>query len=161
MTQHSEPQKCRRCSECQGMSHHWMENSNFAMDESCGEFFDPDEPTDCTHICKHCDARGEECGICGGEGCSACGGEGVVELLPDHPARIIEGKTPWEFACAWYTPDEIERSLAECWRPSVASDPSKNCPPENVRSREFAEWLCDQYRLAMNKGIQIGVARHA
>jgi hypothetical protein len=28
--------------------------------------------------------------------------------------------------------------------------------PRDVFSVEFAEWLCDQYRLAMAKGIQLG-----
>jgi hypothetical protein len=59
----------------------------------------------------------------------------------------------WEFCCDWYRPDEIERSIAESfWRPSALGAR----PPENILSREFAEWLCDQYRLAMNKGIQVG-----
>ena len=29
--------------------------------------------------------------------------------------------------------------------------------PEDVYSREFAEWLTDQYRLAMRKGIELVV----
>ena len=36
---------CRRCSECVGQEHHWMENDDFE-DESDPEF-----------ACKHCDAK--------------------------------------------------------------------------------------------------------
>lgn len=56
---------------------------------------------------------------------------------------LIEGKTPWEFACDWYKVEDIHY---EC---------SKREMPSDVRSREFAEWMTDQYRLAMNRGITI------
>lgn len=62
----------------------------------------------------------------------------------------------WDFVCGSYRPDEIERSIAESfWRPSALG----SRPPRDVRSYEFAVWLCDQYRLAMNKGIQLGKSR--
>jgi hypothetical protein len=63
-------------------------------------------------------------------------------------------KTPWEFACDWYQPDEIHRTLNRR-RDPLTGNISEQIP-EDVTSREFAEWLTDQYRLAMNKGIQIG-----
>jgi hypothetical protein len=62
----------------------------------------------------------------------------------------IEGKRPWEFCCEWYRPEETHR----CIQHRFIDD--KNAIPANVRSEEFAAFLCEQYRLAMNKGIQIG-----
>lgn len=59
----------------------------------------------------------------------------------------------WRFACQWYTEDEIFRSIQNGLK--VTSPVSEKIPTD-VRSREFAKWLTDQYRLAMNKGIQIG-----
>lgn len=80
---------CRRCSECKGMDHHWLPNPNFALDET-SQFYEPGEPTECTHICKHCDAQGEYCEACDGLGtpsgeaagliCGACNGEGVIPI---------------------------------------------------------------------------------
>ena len=56
-------------------------------------------------------------------------------------------QTPIEFANEWYRTDDIARCIAD-------AGPCKI--PHDVHSREFAEWLTDQYRLAMAKGIQIG-----
>lgn len=54
---------------------------------------DFDEPDDPTHACKHCDAVGDECEVCGGEGgrtsedgynlglCPRCHGYGVTRRL--------------------------------------------------------------------------------
>lgn len=73
---------CRRCSECEGMSHHWIENTSFGDDEEI------EENNSTTHLCKHCDAMGDECDLCYGEGldpdsmddvvCPECNGEGVI-----------------------------------------------------------------------------------
>jgi len=63
-------------------------------------------------------------------------------------------KTPWEFACDWYQPEEIHRTLNRR-RDPLTGDIGEQIP-EDVTSREFADWLTNQYRLAMNKGIQIG-----
>jgi len=69
---------CRRCYECQGSEHHWMDN------------YDAEGPKDATHACKHCDALGDECETCLGEGgrtredgedmglCPVCKGYGVI-----------------------------------------------------------------------------------
>lgn len=63
-------------------------------------------------------------------------------------ATLVEGKTAWEFACDWYTPDQIARSI---------SNSCKLCAmPYDVKSEGFAEWLTEQYRLAMAKGIESG-----
>lgn len=63
-------------------------------------------------------------------------------------AVLVEGKTPWEFACDWYTPDGIARSIHAKIRLVEM--------PGDVESKDFAEWLTEQYRLAMAKGIEIG-----
>lgn len=67
--------------------------------------------------------------------------------------------SPWDFACGWYQPDEIYRAINRLREP-LTGDRSKQIP-EDVTSREFAEWLTHQYRLAMNKGIEIGQRRAA
>lgn len=65
---------CRRCTECEGMLHHWDEN------EHCGN--DLKEiiiAEDCSHdramllaqadlACKHCDALANRCSSCDGNG---------------------------------------------------------------------------------------------
>ena len=80
---------CRRCSECNGASHHWIYNSVF------GNESEERENNAVTHVCKHCNAVGIECEECNGEGvvdsggvqpwgewinvpCPECNGEGVV-----------------------------------------------------------------------------------
>lgn len=63
-----EAYSCRVCSECQGYSHHWI--------DQCGET----TSAIYTHTCKHCNMTGCECEDCGGEGCQHCEGEGVKEL---------------------------------------------------------------------------------
>jgi hypothetical protein len=65
------------------MSHHWVYNGSFG-DES-----EEAENNAVTHICKHCEVVGNECGECDGDGysrkaslgdepCAGCDGEGVV-----------------------------------------------------------------------------------
>lgn len=66
-------------------------------------------------------------------------------------------ETSWEIACKWYTPDEVHRSIQFQHAVPGALPPI----PADVNSREFTEWLTDQYRLAMNKGIQLGRDGHA
>lgn len=60
--------------------------------------------------------------------------------------------TAWEIATAWYTVDEIHRYiLADGTHVFGAKEPV----PSDTKSREFAEWLTEQYRLAMAKGIDL------
>jgi hypothetical protein len=90
---------CRRCSVCEGASHHWLDNPDFGEDQ-------PDEEggnVEATHVCKHCDALGMECEACDGSGyvgyspayvsfgeivgpdaenCQKCNGEGVILFNP-------------------------------------------------------------------------------
>lgn len=60
---------------------------------------------------------------------------------------------PWEFACKWYGVDEIHNSITRSrLLRSIGDLPPV---PTDVYSREFAEWLADQYRLAMRKGAEL------
>jgi hypothetical protein len=71
---------CRRCSNCVGMSHHWIADPMAPDDE---EFQSGD------YACKHCEQRGDGCDECNGDGylegheskpCTVCNQEGVVPL---------------------------------------------------------------------------------
>lgn len=61
--------------------------------------------------------------------------------------------TPWEIATDWYTVDEIHRCIKAKGSWIFGADEPV---PKDTDSREFAEWLTEQYRLAMAKGIQMG-----
>jgi len=82
----SETKTCRRCSECPTNSHHWIDNPSFGDCEDDGDMGP-------SHLCKHCDAVGDQCELCGGDGipfdeegeqttghecCQDCNGEGVI-----------------------------------------------------------------------------------
>lgn len=56
-----------------------------------------------------------------------------------------------KIAQEWYSVDEITRRLAK------ANDPLgfEERIPEDIKSVEFAQWLTDEFRHAMMKGIQI------
>jgi hypothetical protein len=64
----------------------------------------------------------------------------------------LNGRTPWDFACGWYTVDEIHRSILSRHKSGFV----KTEIPSDIESREFADWLTEQYRLAMWKGIEVG-----
>jgi hypothetical protein len=63
--------RCRRCTVCDGMTHHWIEH----IEES--------DPPTYSHACKHCLAVGMICDECDegldedGEICPTCDGEAV------------------------------------------------------------------------------------
>ena len=63
---------------------------------------------------------------------------------------------PWQFACDWYDVDGIHACLQRMPNQRLAGDERYGQIPEDHTSREFAEWLAHEYRLAMTKGIQIG-----
>lgn len=64
-------------------------------------------------------------------------------------------KHPWQFACQWYDVDGIHRSITRSrLLRSIGDVPPV---PEDVYSIEFAEWLAEQYRLAMRKGAELAV----
>jgi hypothetical protein len=80
---------CRRCSECEGQDHHWLDNQDFGNDPDEAE-----DPTGNQYVCKHCEAVGNECNECEGEGeimddeachgseCPVCDGRGIVRSKP-------------------------------------------------------------------------------
>ena len=56
-------------------------------------------------------------------------------------------QNPWEFACEWYT---VEKTRAH-----LQGQPDGNVPTD-VHSDEFAEWLTNQMRLSMARGVLHG-----
>lgn len=70
---------------------------------------------------------------------------------------LIEGKTPWQFACSWYSANEVKHLIAR-----KLSCPDRDSDfPADVSSDAFAVWLTEQYQLAMTKGIEIGIQANA
>lgn len=67
-------------------------------------------------------------------------------MSQDRVLMADQMRRGWDFACAWYSVEEIEHGIKR--QPETV--------PSDVNSREFAEFLTEQYRLAMAKGIQIG-----
>lgn len=67
--------------------------------------------------------------------------------------RVVIRKSPFEIAEDWYKQDEIYEALKK-----AGTDAFGACDeiPSDVKSREFANWLTTQYRLAMSKGILMG-----
>lgn len=87
--------ECRRCSDCVGSDHHWMQNDDFG----CAAIDEPDRPdaTGNEYVCKHCPVVGDDCTKCGGNGemdghdkegrpivlpCEKCNGHGVFVTRP-------------------------------------------------------------------------------
>ena len=64
-----------------------------------------------------------------------------------------EIETPWDFACNWYTVEQTREYLQQ-------RQPDGDVP-DDVHSDEFAEWLTNQMRLALSRGIVIGEQRQA
>lgn len=67
---------------------------------------------------------------------------------------IIE--SPWNFACAWYQVEAIRHGIQHYREKSKLGEPL--LVPEDIYSPEFAEWLTEQYRLAMRKGAELAIA---
>ena len=60
---------------------------------------------------------------------------------------------PWAFACQWYKPEAIQRAINQTVPITNYCDLER--VPTDVTSLAFADWLTDQYRLAMAKGAQL------
>lgn len=93
--------ECRRCSECVGSEHHWMENGDFGADDDDPDYLEDEyrQPTGNMYICKHCPAAGDDCPHCRGAGefaaasgsvvpCFDCGGDGIVVTTPKRFADL-------------------------------------------------------------------------
>lgn len=65
-------------------------------------------------------------------------------------------RRPWDFACQWYGVDEIHQAINREERLRHLGDVP--AVPSDVTSREFAEWLANQYRHAMRKGAELAVS---
>lgn len=79
----------------------------------------------------------------------------ITNTVASRDAMESIVRSPWEFACNWYGVDEIHRSITRSrLLRSIGDLPPV---PTDVYSREFAEWLADQYRLAMRKGAELAI----
>lgn len=63
---------------------------------------------------------------------------------------MIGNITNLEFAKQWYDPKEIHRCIN-----NPPTDSFGHQIPKDTKSLEFAEWLAEQYQLAMIKGMEI------
>jgi hypothetical protein len=81
------PIACRRCSECRGESHHWLEES--APPPPNGDGFNG-------YVCKHCETRAEMCDDCGGavEPGHVCEDEEGGDLEEQLDSALLPGVTP-------------------------------------------------------------------
>lgn len=73
--------------------------------------------------------------------------------LSDVDALVSRLQTPKEIADDWYKVDEIHHALRHAGSGNFGA---ADQIPTDVKSREFAEWMTKQYRLAMAKGILLG-----
>jgi hypothetical protein len=64
-------------------------------------------------------------------------------------------KNPWLFACQWYKVDDVHSSIT---RAGLSTFGEPIPVQKDVSSREFAEFLTDQYRLAMRKGAELAIS---
>lgn len=65
----------------------------------------------------------------------------------------FQRKSAWEIAEDWYRVEHIENYLLRQKQGILMA--TETHVPTDVFSRQFAEWLTLQYRLAMAKGIQL------
>lgn len=77
--------------------------------------------------------------------CPTCGQPVRVEPSEEKIAAASFDRVA--FANGWYNADEIHNSINMM--------PLRHTVPRDVRSKEFAEWLCEQYKYAMLKGMQV------
>ena len=67
-------------------------------------------------------------------------------------------RRPWEFVCQWYDVDDIHRCITSKLNPVFGGSADI---PKDTTSREFAEWLAGEYRLAMRKGAELAASELA
>jgi hypothetical protein len=63
---------------------------------------------------------------------------------------------PWLFACEWYKIEHVHKKINI--RNRHGEFGSEKAVPVDVKSREFAEWLTNEYRLAMQKGAELAIS---
>lgn len=131
--------KCRRCSECVGCEHHWMEH------------FDDKRTPGVMFGCKHCAAAGYECKNCEGTGgifiagpepldeaCAACNGSGIV--------------------CIGSMPDGYDETTDDCAEPCAYGSGCETCQP--YWDRMVAEGLFCPVRLLWTAAALQEAARY-
>jgi hypothetical protein len=79
---------CRRCSECDGYSHHWLPNGSFGDER--------EENNEAAFECKHCNALGDECPDCLGDGCVASATKPLA--IPIRAERATAKASSWLLA---------------------------------------------------------------
>jgi hypothetical protein len=67
---------------------------------------------------------------------------------------MVERLNGWKAAEDWYNEQEIINHLKRRKEKPSAFEPHDRIP-EDIYSEDFGKWLCNQYRLAMNKGIEM------
>ena len=125
---------CRRCSECEGMTHHWLPDCDDAV------------PPTYTAVCKHCEAVGDECPVCAdneddleeddleedeeeleaAELCRCCHGAGIV-YLRDIPL------------CAWCDERVFTPAGARRFQATIDMELYTFCSEACRRARVFGE----------------------
>lgn len=68
---------CRRCSNCEGVDHHWHPNLWLGHAEA-DSGLRPDAP----FICAHCGVYGDDCDYCGGSGEIETDNNGPIGACP-------------------------------------------------------------------------------
>jgi hypothetical protein len=109
------------------------------------------------HFCKRCGSPvlvNGECSTPGNH--TGCQGGETVSSEKTGPSTRVQSITqhPYQFACQWYKAEEIHRSILS----TQNSLGLKRSPPGDVFSQEFAEFLAEEYRLAMTKGAELAIA---
>lgn len=126
------PAPCRRCSECRGENHHWLE-------ECTPPATDMSEDTGWAgYICKHCDAKVEMCDACSGpdEPGHACEDEegGDLEDRIDRAVKAGDREDTHRVSKVPRSGMEVESTPCEpsCTSPSDATTSTAAQPPPSV-----------------------------
>ncbi|TXH11574.1 MAG: hypothetical protein E6R03_14220 [Hyphomicrobiaceae bacterium] len=65
--------------------------------------------------------------------------------MPDETTVDPMFIDPVDFPASWYKPDDIRQAISSGVRDI----------PKTTDTEEFANWMCNEYRLAMGKGISL------
>lgn len=68
-----------------------------------------------------------------------------------------ESKRAWETAKKWYKPCEIYERIQKA---NKILQVDTETIPVDIYSKEFSEWLTNEFVHAMAKGIQLGIANN-
>lgn len=79
----------------------------------------------------------------------------ITDKTPSSTSVDSIVRRPWEFVCQWYDVDDIHRCITSKLNPVFGGSADI---PKDTASREFAEWLAGEYRLAMRKGAELAAS---